>query len=209
MHVLFSAGKPDLDQFKRGLNGIIYAACTVLRLVSTLTVLALIVLQESAVYTYTETLLIATYNFQRFPEAQMQSPALRPEKPVVGSELVMWTVQTRESLGLLSLPVMIAVACCAHSANEPSNMSYVKETVDRLLKGYDIRLRPDFGGPPVDVGMRIDVASIDMVSEVNMCALSPYNGTHTPSPPGLCFRHTRATAAFGGKRAPHYFGKDG
>lgn len=25
-------------------------------------------------------------------------------------------------------------------------MSVVKETVDRLLKGYDIRLRPDFGG---------------------------------------------------------------
>lgn len=32
------------------------------------------------------------------------------------------------------------------SANDPSNMSLVKETVDRLLKGYDIRLRPDFGG---------------------------------------------------------------
>ncbi|KAH0616219.1 hypothetical protein JD844_027176 [Phrynosoma platyrhinos] len=47
-------------------------------------------------------------------------------------------------------------------------MSYVKETVDRLLKGYDIRLRPDFGGSPVDVGMRIEIASIDMVSEVNM-----------------------------------------
>lgn len=30
--------------------------------------------------------------------------------------------------------------------NDPSNMSLVKETVDRLLKGYDIRLRPDFGG---------------------------------------------------------------
>lgn len=29
-------------------------------------------------------------------------------------------------------------------------MSFVKETVDKLLKGYDIRLRPDFGGksPP-------------------------------------------------------------
>ncbi|XP_003933699.1 gamma-aminobutyric acid receptor subunit beta-1 [Saimiri boliviensis] len=80
----------------------------------------------------------------------------------------MWTAQNRESLGLLSFPVMITMVCCAHSANEPSNMSYVKETVDRLLKGYDIRLRPDFGGPPVDVGMRIDVASIDMVSEVNM-----------------------------------------
>lgn len=33
-----------------------------------------------------------------------------------------------------------------HSAGDPSNMSLVKETVDRLLKGYDIRLRPDFGG---------------------------------------------------------------
>uniref|UniRef100_A0AAY5K346 Gamma-aminobutyric acid type A receptor beta2 subunit n=1 Tax=Esox lucius TaxID=8010 RepID=A0AAY5K346_ESOLU len=54
------------------------------------------------------------------------------------------------------------------SVNDPSNMSVVKETVDRLLKGYDIRLRPDFGGPPVGVGMNIDIASIDMVSEVNM-----------------------------------------
>lgn len=36
------------------------------------------------------------------------------------------------------------------SVNEPGNMSFVKETVDKLLKGYDIRLRPDFGGksPP-------------------------------------------------------------
>lgn len=25
-------------------------------------------------------------------------------------------------------------------------MHLVKETVDRLMKGYDIRLRPDFGG---------------------------------------------------------------
>uniref|UniRef100_A0AAY4DV39 Gamma-aminobutyric acid type A receptor beta3 subunit n=1 Tax=Denticeps clupeoides TaxID=299321 RepID=A0AAY4DV39_9TELE len=57
---------------------------------------------------------------------------------------------------------------CTFSANEPGNMSFVKETVDKLLKGYDIRLRPDFGGAPVAVGMSIDVASIDMVSEVNM-----------------------------------------
>ncbi|KAK1903860.1 Gamma-aminobutyric acid receptor subunit beta-2 [Dissostichus eleginoides] len=51
---------------------------------------------------------------------------------------------------------------------DPSNMPLVKETVDRLMKGYDIRLRPDFGGAPVKVGMNIDIASIDMVSEVNM-----------------------------------------
>uniref|UniRef100_A0A3B3D4S6 Gamma-aminobutyric acid type A receptor subunit beta3 n=1 Tax=Oryzias melastigma TaxID=30732 RepID=A0A3B3D4S6_ORYME len=60
------------------------------------------------------------------------------------------------------------VSLCRFSVNEPGNMSIVKQTVDKLLKGYDIRLRPDFGGPPVAVGMSIDVASIDMVSEVNM-----------------------------------------
>ncbi|XP_034387340.1 gamma-aminobutyric acid receptor subunit beta-3 [Cyclopterus lumpus] len=47
-------------------------------------------------------------------------------------------------------------------------MSYIKDSVDKLLNGYDIRLRPDFGGAPVAVGMSIDVANIDMVSEVNM-----------------------------------------
>uniref|UniRef100_A0A8C8DSM7 Gamma-aminobutyric acid type A receptor subunit beta3 n=1 Tax=Oryzias sinensis TaxID=183150 RepID=A0A8C8DSM7_9TELE len=67
-----------------------------------------------------------------------------------------------------TLPLLLAVMHCALSVNEPGNMSFVKETVDKLLKGYDIRLRPDFGGPPVAVGMSIDVASIDMVSEVNM-----------------------------------------
>ncbi|XP_075715637.1 gamma-aminobutyric acid receptor subunit beta-1 [Rhinoderma darwinii] len=81
----------------------------------------------------------------------------------------MWTLQNRGGyFGIVSFPMLIAMVCCAQSVNEQSNMSYVKETVDRLLKGYDIRLRPDFGGPPVDVGMRIAVASIDMVSEVNM-----------------------------------------
>ncbi|XP_059373768.1 gamma-aminobutyric acid receptor subunit beta-1-like isoform X2 [Carassius carassius] len=74
--------------------------------------------------------------------------------------------------GILCLLVLVALTVSrsppAHSVNEPSNMSYVKVTVDKLLKGYDIRLRPDFGGPPVDVVMSIDISSIDMVSEVNM-----------------------------------------
>ncbi|CAM9511644.1 gamma-aminobutyric acid receptor subunit beta-3-like isoform X2 [Lethenteron reissneri] len=74
----------------------------------------------------------------------------------------------RKILASLSLPLVIAAVCCVHSANEQDNMSFVKDTVDSLLRGYDIRLRPDFGGPPVAVGMSIDIASIDMVSEVNM-----------------------------------------
>uniref|UniRef100_A0A096LYR8 Gamma-aminobutyric acid type A receptor subunit beta3 n=1 Tax=Poecilia formosa TaxID=48698 RepID=A0A096LYR8_POEFO len=80
----------------------------------------------------------------------------------------MWGSQGRGLLDAVSLPLVVAVMCCAQSVNEPGNMSFVKETVDKLLKGYDIRLRPDFGGQPVAVGMSIDVASIDMVSEVNM-----------------------------------------
>lgn len=40
------------------------------------------------------------------------------------------------------------------SVNDPSNMSLVKETVDRLLKGYDIRLRPDFGGNGIALQIR-------------------------------------------------------
>lgn len=32
------------------------------------------------------------------------------------------------------------------SSNESTGMSVAKTTVDKLLKGYDIRLRPDFGG---------------------------------------------------------------
>lgn len=47
-----------------------------------------------------------------------------------------------------------ALPCVCHSVsssvNEPGNMSFVKETVDKLLKGYDIRLRPDFGGQSRD-----------------------------------------------------------
>ncbi|XP_071373692.1 gamma-aminobutyric acid receptor subunit beta-3 isoform X2 [Centroberyx affinis] len=80
----------------------------------------------------------------------------------------MWGSQKTGLFDVLSLPLLVAVMCCAQSVNEPGNMSFVKETVDKLLKGYDIRLRPDFGGAPVAVGMSIDVASIDMVSEVNM-----------------------------------------
>ncbi|KFV86724.1 hypothetical protein N308_09091 [Struthio camelus australis] len=56
----------------------------------------------------------------------------------------MLRVRKKGYFGIWSFPLIIAVVC-AQSVNDPSNMSLVKETVDRLLKGYDIRLRPDFG----------------------------------------------------------------
>uniref|UniRef100_A0A665XB71 Gamma-aminobutyric acid type A receptor beta4 subunit n=1 Tax=Echeneis naucrates TaxID=173247 RepID=A0A665XB71_ECHNA len=60
------------------------------------------------------------------------------------------------------------VVCALSSSTGSTGMSVAKTTVDKLLKGYDIRLRPDFGGPPVIVGMSINIASIDSISEVNM-----------------------------------------
>uniref|UniRef100_A0AAQ5ZNQ5 Gamma-aminobutyric acid type A receptor beta2 subunit a n=2 Tax=Amphiprion TaxID=80969 RepID=A0AAQ5ZNQ5_AMPOC len=76
----------------------------------------------------------------------------------------------KDHFGILTFSLLVTFvwAQSVKDIKDPSNMPLVKETVDRLMKGYDIRLRPDFGGAPVAVGMNIDIASIDMVSEVNM-----------------------------------------
>lgn len=61
----------------------------------------------------------------------------------VGTSL--YIVGTRDS-SVLKTEIIPVSRFLFYSANEPGNMSFVKETVDKLLKGYDIRLRPDFGG---------------------------------------------------------------
>uniref|UniRef100_UPI0037E734DF gamma-aminobutyric acid receptor subunit beta-4-like n=1 Tax=Semicossyphus pulcher TaxID=241346 RepID=UPI0037E734DF len=71
--------------------------------------------------------------------------------------------------GIFSALAALSFVCFVQSSTSGSTgMSVAKTTVDKLLKGYDIRLRPDFGGPPVIVGMSINIASIDSISEVNM-----------------------------------------
>uniref|UniRef100_A0A669PIA8 Gamma-aminobutyric acid type A receptor subunit beta4 n=1 Tax=Phasianus colchicus TaxID=9054 RepID=A0A669PIA8_PHACC len=79
----------------------------------------------------------------------------------------MWTFQADRLSGIVSALAALCVACCAQSPST-GNISVVKEIVDKLLKGYDVRLRPDFGGNPVTVGMSIHISSIDQISEVNM-----------------------------------------
>ncbi|XP_069974379.1 gamma-aminobutyric acid receptor subunit beta-like isoform X1 [Penaeus vannamei] len=44
----------------------------------------------------------------------------------------------------------------------------VTQTIETLLDGYDIRLRPNFGGEACYIGMDITIASFDSISEVNM-----------------------------------------
>uniref|UniRef100_A0A8C6UM62 Gamma-aminobutyric acid receptor subunit pi n=1 Tax=Neogobius melanostomus TaxID=47308 RepID=A0A8C6UM62_9GOBI len=41
-------------------------------------------------------------------------------------------------------------------------------TIQRLMKGYNKYLRPFFDNGPVTVGMSMDIASIDTISEINM-----------------------------------------
>ncbi|XP_073671468.1 gamma-aminobutyric acid type A receptor subunit zeta isoform X1 [Paramisgurnus dabryanus] len=41
-------------------------------------------------------------------------------------------------------------------------------TIQKLMKGYNKYLRPFFGNGPVTVGMSLDIASIDTISEINM-----------------------------------------
>ncbi|XP_058857185.1 gamma-aminobutyric acid receptor subunit beta-4 isoform X2 [Acipenser ruthenus] len=70
--------------------------------------------------------------------------------------------------GFVSALAALCCVCCASQSSSNGNISVVKNTVDKLLEGYDIRLRPDFGSAPVTVGMSINIASIDAISEVNM-----------------------------------------
>ncbi|EFX89331.1 hypothetical protein DAPPUDRAFT_310319 [Daphnia pulex] len=49
-----------------------------------------------------------------------------------------------------------------------TRLKNVTNVLGQLLDDYDIRLRPDFGGDPLYVGMDITVASFDAISEVNM-----------------------------------------
>ncbi|GAB1603424.1 gamma-aminobutyric acid receptor subunit beta [Argonauta hians] len=49
-----------------------------------------------------------------------------------------------------------------------SRFDNATNTIKALLKGYDIRLRPQFGVKALRIGMEIIIASFDSISEVNM-----------------------------------------
>ncbi|KAA0720454.1 Gamma-aminobutyric acid receptor subunit beta-4 GABA(A) receptor subunit beta-4 [Triplophysa tibetana] len=52
--------------------------------------------------------------------------------------------------GIVSALAALSFVCFAQSTSTGSTgISVAKTTVDKLLKGYDIRLRPDFGGHKV------------------------------------------------------------
>ncbi|XP_076018897.1 gamma-aminobutyric acid receptor subunit pi [Genypterus blacodes] len=48
------------------------------------------------------------------------------------------------------------------------NDSQLQPTIQKLMKGYNRYLRPNFNEGPVEIGMSLDIASIDAISEINM-----------------------------------------
>ncbi|XP_070693425.1 gamma-aminobutyric acid receptor subunit pi [Pempheris klunzingeri] len=48
------------------------------------------------------------------------------------------------------------------------NGSQLQPTIQKLMKGYNRYLRPNFNEGPVEIGMSLDIASIDAISEINM-----------------------------------------
>ncbi|XP_068085894.1 gamma-aminobutyric acid receptor subunit beta-like [Anabrus simplex] len=61
-----------------------------------------------------------------------------------------------------------SVGAAQPSTTASDRLENVTQTISRLLEGYDIRLRPNFGGDPLYVGMDLTIASFDSISEVNM-----------------------------------------
>uniref|UniRef100_A0A4W6CK28 Gamma-aminobutyric acid receptor subunit pi n=2 Tax=Lates calcarifer TaxID=8187 RepID=A0A4W6CK28_LATCA len=64
--------------------------------------------------------------------------------------------------------------CCISACMFPNhnwgewNDSQLQPTIQRLMKGYNRYLRPNFNEGPVEIGMSLDIASIDAISEINM-----------------------------------------
>ncbi|GFS86235.1 putative GABA-activated chloride channel [Nephila pilipes] len=51
---------------------------------------------------------------------------------------------------------------------KPLELENITDVIKQVLVDYDIRLRPNFGGKPLYIGMDLNIASFDSISEVNM-----------------------------------------
>ncbi|XP_049865318.1 gamma-aminobutyric acid receptor subunit beta-like [Pectinophora gossypiella] len=78
-----------------------------------------------------------------------------------------YTTPLHARLLLLNL-LLTLVQAQSQRAAAVDRLENVTHTVTRILDGYDIRLRPNFGGDPLYVGMDLTIASFDAISEVNM-----------------------------------------
>ncbi|XP_078717507.1 uncharacterized protein LOC144935058 isoform X1 [Lampetra fluviatilis] len=75
----------------------------------------------------------------------------------------MWDAVVRAPL-LMPLLLMLS----GQSEPSPRHAETLPPTVQKLMKGYNRYLRPSFEEGSVVVGMSLDIASIDSISEINM-----------------------------------------
>ncbi|XP_008472343.1 gamma-aminobutyric acid receptor subunit beta-like [Diaphorina citri] len=74
---------------------------------------------------------------------------------------------------LIRIAFMLCIITLSKSTSHKKSatterLANVTQTISQLLHGYDIRLRPNFGGDPLYVGMDLTIASFDSISEVSM-----------------------------------------
>ncbi|XP_028845299.1 gamma-aminobutyric acid type A receptor subunit zeta [Denticeps clupeoides] len=66
-------------------------------------------------------------------------------------------------------PVLLILLICGMMGDSVlAAEEILPPTIQKLMKGYNKYLRPFFGNGPVTVGMSLDIASIDTISEINM-----------------------------------------
>lgn len=66
------------------------------------------------------------------------------------------------------LQLTLGIGNCQYNHQPPEQLENITDILKTILEGYDIRLRPNFGGKPLFIGMDINIASFDSISEVNM-----------------------------------------
>ncbi|MEQ2277952.1 hypothetical protein XENORESO_010258 [Xenotaenia resolanae] len=70
--------------------------------------------------------------------------------------------QEEKLCGIFSALAALSFLCFVQSSSTGSTgMSVAKTTVDKLLKGYDIRLRPDFGGTWCNHAWFVDILAVN------------------------------------------------
>ncbi|KAL1438300.1 hypothetical protein MTO96_048372 [Rhipicephalus appendiculatus] len=68
----------------------------------------------------------------------------------------------------IALQLTFGIGSCQYNHKPPEQLENITDILKNILEGYDIRLRPNFGGKPLFIGMDINIASFDSISEVNM-----------------------------------------
>lgn len=88
----------------------------------------------------------------------------------------------------LTLPIILTDLPCGDANNENEMGANITKILNAFFdSGYDRRVRPNYGGPAVEVGVTMYIISISSVSEVKMDFTSDFYFRQTWKDPRLAF----------------------